>query len=80
MRGLCDSYVIGNSLIMCPAVDKHLTQQIRYLCLISFDYVSLFIFLCVRDCKGLLIKLHCNSGEHVDLYAEYKRRNQSVND
>ena len=54
MRGLCDSYVIGNSLIMFPAVDKHLTQQIRYVCLISFDYVSLFIFLCVRYCKGFI--------------------------
>ena len=30
MRGLCDSYVIGNSLIMFHAVDKHLTQQMRY--------------------------------------------------
>ena len=49
MRGLCDSYVIGNSLIMFPAVDKYLTQQIRYFCLISFDYISLFIWLCVRD-------------------------------
>ena len=56
---------------MFPAVDKHLTQQIRYVCLISFDYVSLFIFLCVRDCKGLLIKLRCNLVEHVDLCAEY---------
>ena len=50
---------------MFPAVDNHLTQRIRYFCLISFDYISLFIFLCVRDCKGLLIKLRCNTGEHV---------------
>ena len=54
MRGLCDSYAIGNSLIMFPAVDKHLTQQIHYFCLISFDYVSLIIFICVRDCKDFI--------------------------
>ena len=54
VRGLCDSYVIGNSLIMFPAVNTHLTRQIRYSCPISFDYVSLFIFLCGRDCKGVI--------------------------
>ena len=62
----CEAYVIVMwKVIMFPAVDKHLKQQIRYFFLISVDYVSLFIFLCVRDCKGLLIKLRCNTGEHV---------------
>ena len=54
MRGLCDSYVIGNSLIMFHAVDKHLTQQIRYFCLISLQTMSVYLCFCVRDCKGFI--------------------------
>ena len=41
--------------------------------------MSVYLYFSVLEIvRVLLIKLRCNSGEHVDLCAEYTRRSQSM--